>query len=109
MGILDFLKGPDINEVMLKYHQLKYAVIVDLRDEEDFSKGRIPGSINVPLNNIGKVIYEVEDRNVPVFVCGWYLGDCKKGASALRSLGYSSVTILGECERYTGEIEKDEE
>ena len=45
MGVLDFLKGPNINEGLEKYRQYKYAVLVDLRSEKDFSKGRIPGSI----------------------------------------------------------------
>ncbi|MBQ8562389.1 MAG: rhodanese-like domain-containing protein [Firmicutes bacterium] len=109
MGVLDFLKGPNINEGLEKYRQLKYAILIDLRSPEAYAKGRVPGSINIPLDKIGKTIYELEDKHVPVFVYDWYLDDCKKGATALRALGYSNVTVLGECERYTGEIEKDDE
>lgn len=108
MGILDFLKGPNINEGLKTYRQHKYAVLVDLRSEKAFSEGRVPGSINLPLEQIGKAIYVLDDKTAPIFVYAWDKDDCQKGATALKALGYTNVTILGDCERYTGEIEKDE-
>ena len=108
MGVLDFLKGPNINEGLEKYRQYKYAVLVDLRSEKDFSKGRIPGSINLPLEIIGKAKYVLEDKMAPLFVYAWDKDDCQKGVTALKALGFQNVTILGSCERYVGEIERDE-
>lgn len=105
MGVMDFLKGPDINEGLLKYHQLKEAYLVDIRSQEDFAKAHVPGAVNLPMNQIGKAIYVLDNRLVPVFVYGWNAGDCKRGAQALRSLGFASVTALGACDRYHGELE----
>ncbi|MBR5488717.1 MAG: rhodanese-like domain-containing protein [Firmicutes bacterium] len=105
MGLLDFLKGPNINEGLEKYRQYKYAVLVDLRSEKAYTEGHVPGSINLPLEIIGKAMYVLDDKMAPIFVYAWDKDDCQKGATALKALGYNNVTILGSCERYTGEIE----
>lgn len=105
MGVLDFFKGPNINEGLEKYRQYKYAVLVDLRSEQAYLEGHVPGSINLPLEIIGKAMYVLDDKMVPIFVYAWDKDDCKKGTTALNALGYNNVIILGSCERYTGEIE----
>ena len=50
MGVMDFLKGPDINEGLVKYHQLKEAYLVDIRPQEDFAKAHVPGAVNLPMD-----------------------------------------------------------
>ncbi len=105
MGILDFLKGPNINDGLVKYHQMKYAVLLDIRPEADYLNGHIPGAVNVPYKEIAKARYQLEDKHAPVFVYGWYFNDAKDGAVALKALGFENITPLGDCDRYTGEIE----
>lgn len=108
MGILDFLKGPNINEGLMKYHQLKEAYLVDLRPQEDYAKAHVPGAVNLPMNQIGKAIYELENKFVPVFVYDWDIDSCRNGVKALRALGFANVTALGACDRYNGELETEE-
>ena len=108
MGLLDFLKGPNINDGLAKYHQLKYAILLDIRSEEDYAKGHVPGAVNIPFSKIARARYELDDRHAPVFVYGWYHNDAKDGVVALKALGVETITALGDCDRYTGEIERDE-
>ncbi len=108
MGLLDFLKGPNINDGLAKYHQLKYAILLDIRSEEDYAKGHVPGAVNIPFSKIARARYELDDRHAPVFVYGWYHNDAKDGVVALKALGFETITALGDCDRYTGEIERDE-
>ena len=105
MGVLDFFKGPNINDGLLKYSQLKEAYLVDIRPQEDYVKAHVPGAVSLPMEQIGKAIYALDNKLVPVFVYDWDIDGCRRGVKALRSLGYVSVTELGACDRYTGELE----
>ena len=99
------MKGPNINDGLVKYHQLKYAVLLDIRPEEDYLKGHVPGAVNVPFKQIARARYELDDKFAPVFVYSWYYKEARDGVVALKALGFQNITPLGDCDRYTGEIE----
>ena len=45
MGIFDFLKGLDFNEGIETYKNTKDAVLLDVRTQEEYLEGRVPGSL----------------------------------------------------------------
>ena len=55
MGLFDFFKGPDFNEGIETYKNTKDAVLLDVRTQEEYLEGRVPGSWNIPLREIQKV------------------------------------------------------
>ena len=55
MGLFDFFKGPDFNEGIETYKNTKDAVLLDVRTQEEYLEGRVPGSWNIPLQEIQKV------------------------------------------------------
>ncbi len=67
MGILDFLFG-NKNKI-IKDFATRGAVIVDVRTKGEFSGGAIPGSKNIPLQQIGKQVTEIKKWNKPVILC----------------------------------------
>lgn len=44
MGLFDFFKGPDFNEGIETYKNTKDAVLLDVRTQEEYLEGRVPGS-----------------------------------------------------------------
>lgn len=52
MGLFDFFKGPDFNEGIETYKNTKDAVLLDVRTQEEYLEGRVPGSWNIPLQEI---------------------------------------------------------
>ena len=68
MGIFDFLKGSDINTEVKTFRETNGAILLDVRTQEEYSQGRIPGSINIPLQEITSVEKEIPDKDAPVFV-----------------------------------------
>ena len=55
MGLFDSFKGPDFNEGIETYKNTKDAVLLDVRTQEEYLEGRVPGSWNIPLQEIQKV------------------------------------------------------
>lgn len=79
-------------------------VIIDVREEEDYNAGHIPGAINIPyrtirrepiseLTNLTQTIFVYGERNQSRIVC-----------HNLNSLGYSDVYSCGDICDWKGEI-----
>jgi rhodanese-related sulfurtransferase len=53
-----------------KLHDGGTVIVVDVRDREAFEASRIPGSINVPLDEVEKRVAELKKHGKPiVFYC----------------------------------------
>lgn len=68
--MLDFLFGKNKIKEALK----KGAVIVDVRTAHEYDNGRIPGSINIPVDRISASVERIRSMKKPVIVC------CESGA-----------------------------
>lgn len=72
----------------------KGAVIVDVRSPAEFAAGSTPGSVNIPLGELGRRAGEL-DRARPVILC------CASGtrsgmaAAILKRSGFSNVLNAG--------------
>lgn len=70
----------------------KHIIVVDVRMPQEFSKGHIKGSINLPLDNLKNQINEVvKDKNTIIYLY------CLSGARSniavgiLNELGYTNA------------------
>ena len=54
MGIFDFFKHSDINQGVQEYKNAVGAVLLDVRTHQEYREGHIPGSQNVPLQQLDK-------------------------------------------------------
>jgi phage shock protein E len=104
MGLLDFFKGPDINQGIKEFENTPNAILIDVRTPEEYSQGRIPGSKNIPLNQINKIQTVAKKSNIPLFVYCLSGARSRQAVSYLKSLGYTSVTNLGGISSYTGRV-----
>jgi len=66
--------------------------LIDVRTPEEYRKGCIAGSINVPLANISS--YN-GDKNTQIFVYCLSGGRSSKAKQALIAAGYTKVTNIG--------------
>lgn len=58
MSIFDLFKTSDINDGVRKMRETEDSVLLDVRTREEYAQGHIPGSINIPLNEIDTVKYK---------------------------------------------------
>ena len=105
MVLFDKFAGTDINKEVEKFRKISGAILIDVRSEEDYKKGHIPGSVNMPESNLE--VFESFDvaHNTPIFVY------CLSGAKSwnvvnkLKALGFTKVNNIGGINKYTGDIE----
>lgn len=68
MGILDFLGFGD-KSAQIEAFAAKNAVIIDVRNYEEFAGGHIQNSKNIPLQIIESKISDIKKLNKPVIAC----------------------------------------
>jgi Rhodanese-related sulfurtransferase len=96
----------DINEGIKAVRATPGAKLIDVRTEEEFSLGRIPGSISIPLDSIAMVEDIIPHKDTPLFLY------CQSGARSssavryLKGMGYANATNLGGISAWRGKIER---
>ena len=106
MGIFDFLKQPDIHDGLQEFEKTPGAVLLDVRTSQEYREGHIPGSKNVPLQELDKVDSVAENKDTMLYVY------CRSGArsrqafSILKHMGYTNVHNIGGIAAYSGKVER---
>ena len=68
------------------------AVIIDVRPAYAFDQyGRVPGSVNIPLDRIPINIERIRSMNRSVVICGEYGSDCANAIRMLKASGIKEV------------------
>ena len=106
MGFLDFLKGPDINQGVAEYDAVPGAVLLDVRTPQEYREGHIPGSKNVPLQQLEKAAAVAGDKDTPLFVYCYSGSRSRQAAGILKRMGYTKVSNIGGIAAYAGKVEQ---
>lgn len=91
MGLFSFLFGNKSKKIQEFIE--KDAVILDVRTKAEFSGGAIPGSKNIPLQQLSVQLSEIKKWNKPVITC------C---ASGIRSGSAASILRNNDIEAVNG-------
>ena len=81
------------------------AIIVDVRNREEFGNGHIPMAINVPFSAI-------EDKSVRLPKGNMLIVYCENGVTSIRAarileeMGYEVVNCVGGLKNYNGSLTK---
>ena len=105
MGILDAFKKVDINEEVKNMKGVEGAVLLDVRNDDEYKDGHIPGSINIPLGDIANVEKTIGNHDPPVFVYCLRGSRSAQAVSKMKAMGYSNVKSIGGIASYKGEIQ----
>ena len=106
MRLVDFLKGPDINQGVKEYSTTDGAVLLDVRTPDEYRQGHIPGSKNVPLQSIDKVTVMINNKATPIFVHCLSGARSRQAAAILQQMGYTNVKNIGGFSAYAGKVER---
>ena len=98
-----FFKRSRINEAVEAWQNRTDAVLVDVREADEFRAGHIPGAINVPLSGINGISIPKDKQ---VFVCCLRGTRSRQAAGKMKKMGYTKVKSIGGIAGYKGRIEK---
>ena len=105
MGIFDFFKQPDINQGVQEYKNAAGAVLLDVRTPQEYLEGHIPGSQNVPLQQLDKVKEVTENKDTVLYVYCHSGARSRQAVSLLQAMGYTNVHNIGGIAAYSGKVE----
>ena len=78
----------------------KGGSVVDLRSEDEFQKGHLPGAINVPLDQLRDASgWLAPNKEQPLLLHSQSGVRSGMGKAMLRRMGYPNVFNLGSCGR----------
>ena len=97
-----FFNRIDINEAVEECRKMPGAVLLDVREVDEFRSGHIPGAVNIPLSRIDTIDIP-KDR--PLFVYCLRGTRSKQAAGALKHMGYHAKSIGG-IASYKGQVQR---
>lgn len=92
----------NINKGLEEYRATSGAILVDVREADEFRSGHIPGAVNVPLPAITSTTLS---KTAPLFLYCLRGSRSKRAAGILKRMGYT-VKSIGGINGYKGTIER---
>lgn len=99
-------KQMEMNQGVESFYNDTNAILLDVRECEEFISGHVPGAINYANEDIDKNIVEVlPDKNQTIYVYCRSGNRSKQAAQKLVDLGYTNIIEIGGILDYKGEVE----
>lgn len=92
----------NINRGLETYRATSGAILVDVREADEFATGHIPGAVNAPLSTISNTTLP---KDAPLFLYCLRGSRSKRAAGILKRMGYT-VKCIGGISGYKGTIER---
>ena len=92
----------NINNGLEEYRAASGAILVDVREADEFASGHIPGAVNAPLSTISQTVLP---KDAPLFLYCLRGSRSKRAAKILKQMGYT-VKSIGGISGYKGEVER---
>lgn len=105
MGVFDLFRQPDVNQGVKEYRSTPGAILLDVRTAQEYREGHIPGSQNVPLQQLDKVEDVAENKEGALFVYCYSGARSGQAAARLQRMGYANVYNIGGIAAYRGKVE----
>ncbi len=78
------------------------AILVDVREADEYVSGHIPGAINAPLSVINSTTLS---KDAPLFLYCLRGTRSKRAEKILKKMGYTQVKSIGGIASYKGQLE----
>lgn len=95
-----------ISEALKKYYN-REGILIDVRDEEAYRTGHLPGAVHVPLDDIMEEKYHPQKGKILYLYCD-------TGSSSLMAArkldedGFQVYSVAGGISSYRGRLDKEE-
>lgn len=83
-------------------------LLIDVRTNEEYRAGHIPGSRNLPMDRLSDIVRMVPDKETRLFAYCLSGNRSRIACAQLKLLGYSNATNIGGITQWPGDLEKSE-
>ena len=91
---------------MRTYRQDPQAVLLDVRTDEEYGEGHIPGSVHLELGRESELPRIAPDPRTPLYVYCRSGSRSESACRVFRGMGYPHVVNIGGILAWEGDIEK---
>ncbi len=95
-----------VNEGINRSRTDKNAVMIDIRSKEEYGRGYVAGTINIPMDKLELAQTRIRDKNTVIYIMGSYENNPKKAARKLKKYGFKNVVPSGVFEEHHGILKK---
>lgn len=107
MALTDIFYRKDINAGVKRARATKGAIILDVRQRDEYNFSHIEGARCLPLEQISsKAASAIPDKTRPIFTYCYSGARAKKAAAQLRKMGYVQVDDIGGIKKFSGKVAK---
>jgi len=106
MGLFGFIHKIDFHQELENYRKETGAVLLDVRTPEEYKSGRVPGSRNLPLQQIADIQKRIYNKATPLYIYCHSGARSRQAVAAVRQMGYTNVRDMGGIIQYGGRIER---
>ena len=106
MSLYIHKNGPDINRGAQEYLKTPGALLLDVRGDDEYRAGHLPGSKNLPLPMLSTLYGGLGKKDTPIYVYCLTGNRSARAAGFLKRRGYTRVKNIGGISDYTGAIER---
>ena len=92
----------NITRGLKEYQNTQGAVLIDVREADEYQSGHIPGAVNIPVSVIGDISYP---RETPLFLYCLSGVRSKRAVLVLKNRGYEKAESIGGIRGYRGPLE----
>ena len=101
-----FRERRDLNKGYEEFKATPGAVLLDVRNKNEYEMVHLPGSINLPLNQLKSARNIISHADTPVFVYCVSGARAGKAVKRLTKMGYTDCHNIGGLNGYRGIVEK---
>ena len=101
-----FREKRDLNKEYEEFKTTPGAVLLDVRNKNEYQMVHLPGSINLPLNQLKSAQNIIPHADTPVFVYCVSGARAGKAVKRLTKMGYTGCRNIGGLNGYRGIVEK---
>ena len=98
-----FFQRTNINDAVQECRNTPGAVLMDVREADEFRSGHIPGAVNAPLSVLEQVTLP---KDKPLFVYCLRGTRSRQAVSRLTRMGYQNAKSIGGIASYKGQLER---
>ena len=106
MGLFDKLRKNDLEAGLRLYQETEGALLIDVRNREEYAEGHVPGSINLSLKQLRQIDEIAAGYDQPLFLYCLSGARSSQAEAMLKDQGYKNVQSIGGVQGYKGQLVK---